>query len=146
MKKNMQGGFTLIELMIVVAIIAILAAIALPAYQDYVAKGQVSAGLAEITPGKVQAETRNSENGAASTDVTDFGLTTPTKRCAITVNYAVGGATTFTCTIIGNGQVNGKTVKWIRTADNSGTGVAGTWSCTTNVATKLKPATCDTGT
>lgn len=65
MKK--QQGFTLIELMIVIAIIAILAAIALPMYQNYVARSQVAAALAEITPGRTQAEIRMADGQASNT-------------------------------------------------------------------------------
>lgn len=53
---SVQKGFSLIELMIVIAIIAILAAIAFPAYQSVVAKAQLTAALAEIRPGKTTLE------------------------------------------------------------------------------------------
>ena len=61
MKNMRQTGFSLIELMTVVCIIGVLAAIALPAYQDYVIRSQVTAALAEIAPAKVNFEVAKSE-------------------------------------------------------------------------------------
>ena len=128
--KKMQKGFTLIELMIVVAIIAILAAIALPAYQNYVAKSQATAGLADIRGG-VTAFEEGIQSGTREDDpdATALGLAEETPRCAITVAGEWGDAEgqTITCTLNGNPNVAGSVITLTRQAD-------GQWPCTTDIA------------
>ncbi len=72
--KKVQQGFTLIELMIVVAIIAILAAIALPAYQDYTIRAKVSEGIVQASAAKLAvAETAASLNGLDKVTASNSG-------------------------------------------------------------------------
>jgi len=125
MKRSMQKGFTLIELMIVVAIIGILAAVALPAYQDYTVRSRITEGLALAQSAKT-AVTENAAQGASFYS----GWTVPTATPNVT-SLAIApttGVITITYTArAGNGTLN-------LTPQSGGTalvGVAGTAPTTT---------------
>ena len=143
--KKMQQGFTLIELMIVVAIIAILAAIALPAYQDYVARSKAAAALADLASHKTQFEMDKSEGRTPS--VTSVGFQDEETGNCSTIAVDADG---MTCTIRQPGRLGAGTVTIaLNYADIEYDAAgqittAGGFSCVTNgMEEKFVPANCD---
>jgi len=167
MKHSMQKGFTLIELMIVVAIIGILAAVALPAYQDYTARAQAAEGMTLLGGLKVPTSEALSNNVIATacstapsvpntaaegqpSNAVAAGALAEENNLVLKGNYVDGIAATseagppakciLTATYKTAGvsnKLSGKKLVFTYTPDN------GAWVCTSDMDVAIRPKTCD---
>jgi type IV pilus assembly protein PilA len=139
MKRSIQKGFTLIELMIVVAIIGILAAIALPAYQDYTTRSKMSEVIVMTAPAKLAvSETASSLGGLANVTAANSGYVFPgaTKFVSGIVIADTTGVVTATSTV--------PTSTGTLTLTPTAVGTSGqlTWACTGSMNSKFLPSNC----
>jgi type IV pilus assembly protein PilA len=140
MKK--QQGFTLIELMIVVAIIGILAAIAIPAYQDYMIRSKISEGLNLAAAAKLAvAETYDSTGRYVTADNASYGLPQPgsiTGTYVTSIGVGTSGVITIQYFNVKPTVVDGKTI----TLNPTATEGSMKWACTSGIQSKYLPANC----
>ena len=135
-----QKGFTLIELMIVIAIIGILAAIALPAYQDYTVRARSSEALVAASAVKTTVTENISSNGGTlpSGAAACAGFTAPT---AATTNVASVGCTAGVITVVTTAKAGAVTYTLTPSASVNGV----TWTCSVpSGSSKFAPAECRT--
>ena len=142
--KAIQKGFTLIELMIVIAILGILAVIAFPAYQDYTIRAKVSEGLNLAAPAKLAvAETAASLGGLSGVTAANSGYTFPTTGTKYVASIAIANGGAITVTTKNTGATKQPIFVLTPTQANSESPVE--WACTyKNSEAKHVPANCRT--
>jgi type IV pilus assembly protein PilA len=137
--RTMQKGFTLIELMIVVAIIGILAAVALPAYQDYTTRAKVS----EVILAASSAKTAVSEAAATLSAMPGSGsanIANQTSKYVASVSYVGSSSAAGAITATARGDTNIDTKNIVMSGTYSGGQV--TWICGGNIIAKYRPSSC----
>ncbi|AYO03426.1 pilin [Vibrio parahaemolyticus] len=122
-KQKKQQGFTLIELMIVVAIIGVLAAAAIPAYQNYVTRSEVTSGLATVKALITPAELHYQENGiAAAATLAQLGVDVAANDLGAIDSALADGSPTLTFTFDADSSIDGGILTFTRDAATG-------WSC-----------------
>jgi type IV pilus assembly protein PilA len=143
MSRKVQQGFTLIELMIVVAIIGILAAIAIPAYQDYIARAQMSEAMSLADGLKTAVTEAYSQDGHCPANGSN-GIADATAIKGKYVTQVTVGGTAPACTIVAtlgtnvSSGIQGATLT-LTMGDNGG---SVSWTCTSSAKQKYLPKAC----
>lgn len=142
MKRTMQQGFTLIELMIVVAIIGILAAVALPAYQDYTTRAKVSEVVLAASGARTsiaEAYATNGEFPSTTSEIANYVISQSSPYVA-SVTFAVDNSKgVITATAKGDSRIANETITLTGTPDSNGTV---SWVCGGSIDPKYRPASC----
>ncbi|CAZ87460.1 Fimbrial protein EcpC [Thiomonas arsenitoxydans] len=148
MKKQLQQGFTLIELMIVVAIIGILAAIAIPAYQDYTIRAQVTEGLSLADGAKTAVSEYFTNSGSFPTNNSTAGVAAANDIkgnyvSSVTIAQVNASSGTITAAFSSTPPFKANTAL-TQPLVLTGTGGAGsiTWTCTSKLPQKYLPSSC----
>ena len=131
--KRVQQGFTLIELMIVVAIIGILAAVALPAYRDYTVRAKVSEVLLAASSGKTSIAEYVNSSGALPPNT--FTIESQTSKYVSSVTW---DGTKIIATATGDAAITGSTIELTGAAS----GGQVTWTCAGTIDSKYRPSSC----